>query len=64
MGSDLKGEVSRKIAKDIETFGVIQVLKHPPTTNCNARQWKSLVSVILEWVLMTGAISLKHTLLW
>ena len=47
MGSDLKGEVSRKIAKDIETFGVIQVLKHPPTTNCNARQWKSSVSVIL-----------------
>ena len=29
VGSDLKGEVSRKISKDIETFGVIQVLKHP-----------------------------------
>lgn len=28
VGSDLKGEVSRKIARDIETFGVIQVLKH------------------------------------
>ena len=29
VGSDLKGEVSRKISKDIETFGMIQVLKHP-----------------------------------
>ena len=29
VGSDLKGEVSRKISKDIETFGVIQILKHP-----------------------------------
>ena len=29
VGSDLKGEISRKISKDIETFGVIQVLKHP-----------------------------------
>ena len=29
VGSDLKGEVSRKISKDIETFGLIQVLKHP-----------------------------------
>lgn len=29
VGADLKGEVSRKISKDIETFGVIQVLKHP-----------------------------------
>ena len=28
VGADLKGEVSRKISKDIETFGVIQVLKH------------------------------------
>lgn len=29
VGADLKGEVMRKIAKDIETFGVIHVLKNP-----------------------------------
>lgn len=29
IGSDLKAELSKKISKDIEIFGVIHVLKHP-----------------------------------